>query len=53
MAQRTFEFKVVLTGTGRTVEDAWNRATDAFNAEPGPVPDDAKEVEPDDPDDGS
>lgn len=45
---RTFEFTVTLTGTGRNVTDAWNRATDAFGADPGPVPEDAKEVETDD-----
>lgn len=41
---RTFEFTVVMKGTGRTADAAWNNATDAFSADPGPTPEDAKDV---------
>lgn len=41
---RTFEFTVTLRGSGNNVTAAWNNATEAFEADPGPVPEDAREV---------
>lgn len=43
---RSFEFKIVLCGTGEDEASAWQDATESFFLDPGPVPegDDIKEI---------